>query len=197
MALMMIFELDDATTDDYDAVNEAMGIDENNLPQGMISHAVGPLDEGGLLIVDLWESEDDLNRFFTEQAGPAMEKVGVSPPKQPQVHQVHNHIPQGSGLHPNVIILVESEGFGADNYDAVTGQLDAYAGDGSDHPAVTHIAALRDDGSMVLVDIWDSPEAANEFLEQQVGPAAASAGADVSKMDVRSVPVHNRFSTAG
>ena len=28
MALMMIFELDDATTDDYDAVNEAMGIDD-------------------------------------------------------------------------------------------------------------------------------------------------------------------------
>jgi len=192
MAIMMILELDDATTDDYDAVNEAMGIDENNLPQGLISHAAGPMDGGGLLLVDVWESEDDLNRFFSEQAGPALEQVGVSA-KQPDIHQVHNHIPQGSGLHPNVIILVESEGFGADDYDAVTGQMDAHAGDGSDHPAVTHIAALRDDGSMVLVDIWESPEAANAFLEQQVGPAAASAGADVSKMDVRSVPVHNRF----
>lgn len=194
MALMMIFELDDATTDDYDAVNEAMGIDENNLPQGMISHAVGPLDEGGLLIVDLWESEDDLNRFFTEQAGPAMEKVGVSPPKQPQVHQVHNHIPQGSGSDGSFILLIESEGFSPDDYDDVTSKLDSHAGDGSSHPAVTHVAAITEDG-MVFMDIWESPEAAQRFFEEEVGPAGAEAG--LGELQPRVVPVHNRFVAGG
>jgi hypothetical protein len=122
-----------------------------------------------------------------------MDKVGLSASAQPKVHQVHNHIPKGSGIHPNVIVLIESEGFGTDDYDAVTGQMDAHAGDGSDHPAVAHIAALRDDGTMVFVDIWESEEAANQFVEQQVGPAAANAGADVSSMQTRVVPVHNRL----
>src|SRR5262249_9799688 len=160
MAIMMILELDDATTDDYEAVNEAIGIDQDNLPDGLISHAAGQTDEGGLLIVDVWESEEALDRFLKEHAGPAMEKVGVSPSSEPQIHQVHNHIPQGRGIHPNAIILIEAEGFGPDDYDAVTGELDAHAGDGSGHPAVMHIAALKDDGSMVFVDIWESPEEA-------------------------------------
>src|SRR5262249_31628619 len=116
-----------------------------NLPDGLISHAAGPTDEGGLLLVDVWESEEALDRFFKEHAGPAMEKVSVSPSSDPQVHQVHNHIPQGGGVHPNVLVLIETEGFGPDDYDAVTGQMDAHAGDDADHPAVAHIAAVRDD----------------------------------------------------
>lgn len=192
MAIMMILELDDATTDDYDALNEAIGIDDDNLPQGLIAHAAGPSDEGGLLIVDVWESAEDLDRFFEEHAGPAMEKVGVSP-GQPRVHQVHNHIPAGSGIHPNVIILIESEELGPEDYDAVTGELDAHAGDGSGHPAVTHIAALRDDGSMVFADIWESPEAAAVFVEEHVAPAAASTGKELGELQTRVVPVHNRW----
>jgi len=193
MAILMILELDDATTDDYEAVNAAIGIDEDNLPDGLVSHAVGPTDEGGLLIVDVWESEEALDRFFTEHAGPAMAQVGVGSSAQPRVHQVHNHIPQGSGIHPNTIILIEAEGFGPDDYDAVTGELDSHAGDGSAHPAVMHIAALKDDGSMVFVDIWESPEEAGRFVEEQVGAAAERAGVDMGSVEPRVVPVHNRL----
>jgi len=91
-------ELEGTTTDDYDAVNEAIGIDQDHLPDGLVSHAVGPTDDGGgLLIVDVWESPEQLETFMQEKVGPAMAQVGVEPQGQPRVHPVHNHIEQGSG----------------------------------------------------------------------------------------------------
>ena len=147
------------------------------------------------MIVDVWESEQDLQRFFEQQAGPAMAQVGVEP-AQPRIHPVHNHIPEGSGRHAATLLLIESEGFGPDDYDAVTGHMDAHAGDGSGHPAVTHIAAVTEDG-MVFVDIWDSPESQQRFLEEQVGPASEKAGAGLGDVEPRAVPVHNRFVAGG
>lgn len=195
MAILMILEMDGVTTDDYDALNEAMGIDADHLPEGLVSHAVGPTEDGGgLLIIDVWESEGDLNRFFEQKIGPGMAQVGIESSAQPRVHPVHNHIAQGSGTQGNVILLIESEGFGPDDYDALTGGLDSHAGDGSGHPAVTHIAAISDDG-MVFVDIWDSPESAGRFFEDEIGPAAADS--NLGEIEPRVVPVHNRFSAGG
>ena len=194
MAILMIMDLEGATTEQYDAVNEAMSVDENNLPQGLISHAVGPTDEGGLLIVDVWDTEEDLGRFLEEQVGPAMQQAGVESQAQPRVHEVHNHIPQGSGSDGSFILLIESEGFSTEDYDDVTSKLDSHAGDGSSHPAVTHVAAITEDG-MVFMDIWESPEAAQRFFEEEVGPAGAEAG--LGELQPRVVPVHNRFVAGG
>ena len=194
MAVMMIMDLEGATTEQYEAVNAAIGIDENNLPQGLIQHAVGPTDEGGLLIVDIWESEEDLGRFIEEKAVPAMQQAGVESQAQPRVHEVHNHIRQGSGSEGSFILLIESEGFSPDDYDDVTSKLDSHAGDGSSHPAVTHVAAITEDG-MVFMDIWESPEAAQRFFEDEVGPAAAESG--LGELQPRVVPVHNRFVAGG
>jgi hypothetical protein len=195
MAVLMIMELDGATTDDYEAVNEAMGIHEDNLPDGLISHAVGPTEDGtGLLIADVWESPEQLEHFVQNQVGPAMAKVGLESDAQPRVHPVHNHF-QGSGEEGNVIILIESPGFGPEHYDEVTANMDSHEADGSGHPAVSHVAAITDDG-MVFVDIWDSGESAQKFVEEQVGPAAASAGHDLSNAQTRVVPVHNTFKSA-
>jgi heme-degrading monooxygenase HmoA len=195
MAVLMILELDGTTTDDYDAVNEAMGIDEDNLPDGLVQHAVGPTEDGdGLLIVDVWESEEQLEHFVQNRLGPATAQVGIQSQAQPRVHPVHNHF-QGSGTEGNVIILIESPGFGPEHYDEVTSNMDAHEADGSGHPAVSHVAAITDDG-MVFVDVWHSGEAAGKFVEEQVGPAAASAGHDLSDSKTRVVPVHNRFAPA-
>ena len=194
MSVLMILELEGATTDDYDAVNDAMGIHEGALPQGLISHAVGPTDEGGLLIVDVWDNAADMERFVQERVGPAMQQVGIEPQAPPRVHPVHNHITQGSGQQGNVLLLIESEGFSPDDYDALTGKMDAHAGDGSGHPAVSHIAAVTDDG-MVFIDIWDSPESAGRFFEDEIGPAAADS--NLGEIEPRVVPVHNRFVAGG
>jgi len=75
-------------------------------------------------------------------------------------------------------------------YDDVTSRMPAHEGDGSGHPAVTHIAALTDDG-MVFVDVWDSPESAQSFFESQLAPAAD--GVDMGPIEPKVVPVHNSF----
>jgi hypothetical protein len=194
MAILMIMDLEGMTTEQYEAVNEAMGLHENNLPQGLISHAAGPTEEGGLLIVDVWDNEEDLGRFVQEQVGPAMQQAGVESQAQPRVHEVHNHIPQGSGSDGSFILLIESEGFSPDDYDDVTSKLDSHAGSGSNHPAVTHVAAITEDG-MVFMDIWESPEAAQRFFEEEVGPAAEESG--LGELQPRVVPVHNRYVAGG
>ena len=56
----------------YDEVNRRMGIDAGNLPEGLISHQAGSTD-GGMLIVDVWESAEAFQRFADENAGPALQ----------------------------------------------------------------------------------------------------------------------------
>jgi hypothetical protein len=188
MAILMMLELPRVTTEDYDRVQEIMFAEDPKQPDGLISHVAGPTDDG-VLIIDVWESEDDLNRFVRERVGPAMQQVGA-PQAQPRVLPIHAHIPNGKGTDAGVILVIESDGFRPDDYDVVTAKMDAHAGDGSNHPAVSHAAAVTD-GGMVFVDVWDSPESFGRFTEQQLGPAAA--GADLPAMEPRFVPVHNRM----
>src|SRR6185369_8050814 len=75
MAVLMIMEVDGVTTDDYDQLNEAIGVRVD--------------EDGRFVVVDLWESEEKLGAFF-ERLGPAMEKVGM-PQTEPKIMQAHNH----------------------------------------------------------------------------------------------------------
>jgi hypothetical protein len=188
VAVLMIIELPGATTAMYDQVNEQAGISQENLPEGLISHQAGATDDG-ILIADVWESEEALERFTREQIGPILERMGV-PPAKPRVFPVHSHIEKGQGDRAGVMLVIESDGFSPGDYDAVTSKMDAHRGDGSNHPSVTHIAAVSD-GGMVFVDVWDSPESFGRFAEEQLGPA--SAGANLPELEPRFVPVHNRF----
>jgi len=188
MAILMILDIPGGTVGQYDKVNEIMGVDDDNTPDGLISHAAGPTDDG-LLIVDVWESEDALNRFVGEQVMPAMQQAAV-PQAQPRVLPVHNRIDSGAGSEPNVILLIESDTFTPAMYDDIVSRMPAHAGGGSSHPAVSHVAARTDDG-MVFVDVWDSPESAQRFFESQLGPA--SEGVDIGPIEPKIVPVHNRF----
>jgi hypothetical protein len=43
---------------------------------------------------------------------------------------------------------------------------------------------------MVFADVWDTPESFGRFAEEQLGPAAESAGVDVASLEPRFVPVH-------
>ena len=168
-----------------------MGINPDALPEGLISHVAGPTDSG-MLVVDVWESPEALERFAKERLGPVLAELGAPAGTEPRVFPVHNHIRQGSGTDAGVIVVIESDGFGPDDYDHVTAEMDAHAGDGSSHPAVSHIAAVSDDG-MVFVDVWDSPESVGAFFEEQIGPATAATGTDLGEVEPRFVPVHNRF----
>jgi heme-degrading monooxygenase HmoA len=189
MAVMMIAELPGVTADQYDAVNAKLGLPKDGEPEGLIQHLAGPTGDGWI-VVDVWESLEQFERFFGEGgAAEAIAEVGA-PPVEPRVLPLHNMIRQGAGTEANVFLVIEAEGFTPEMYDELTSKMPAHAGDGSSHGAVSH-AAARANGGMVIVDVWDSPESFQRFAEEQI--AQADADLDLSTMDTRVVPVHNRF----
>jgi heme-degrading monooxygenase HmoA len=186
MSVLMLAEWEDASTDQYDRVNEVMGISgDANAPDGLISHVAAVSDDGKLLIADVWESPEALNAFFTERLSGAMREVGI-PERPPRVLPLHNHS-RGRG-EPNVVMLIELEGT-TDTYDKMRAEMPAHEGDGRNHPAYSHTVAIDGD-KLVVVDLWASPEAFQQFAEEQIGPAAAKHG--VAGFHAKSYRVHNK-----
>ena len=86
MAIAMVQEFatvpGDTSTENYDAVKERLNIDANR-PAGLIFHAAGFTGTGVFRIFDVWESEQDWERFNDERLMPAVAPViesGGAPP---------------------------------------------------------------------------------------------------------------------
>jgi hypothetical protein len=191
MAIMMIIEVPGGTVEQYDRANEIMGIrGDDDAPDGLISHVAGKTEDG-LLVVDLWESEQALNRFMQERLGAALQQSGM-PDARPRMLPVHNHIPAARDTNAGVIVLIEFDGLGTEQYDQLTSHMPAHVRDGSDHPAVSHAFAPTDGGA-VVVDVWGSPEEFGQFAESQVAPAMSKAGLGGRPIEPRFIPVYNHM----
>lgn len=185
MSVLMLVEWEDASPDQYDRANEVMGIaGDSDAPDGLISHVAAISEDGGLLIADVWESPEALNTFFTERLSGALREVGI-PNVQPRVLPLHNHS-RGRG-EPNVVMLIELEAT-TDTYDSMRADMPAHEGDGHNHPAYSHTVAT-DGGKLVVLDLWSSPEAFQQFAQEQIGPAAGKHG--VGGFQAKTYRVHN------
>jgi hypothetical protein len=185
MPILMIMELDGATAEEYDRVDQLIGgLTPENAPAGLISHAVAVTDTG-LMVADVWESPEDLRRFFDERLDAAITEAGL-PRAEPRIVPVHNHI-EGRGEESAALVLIELDGFTTDDYDALTGEMEAHAGDGSAHPAVAHVVGATEDG-LVVVDIWESGQAFAKFGETELAPRM---GDRMAGMQPRVSQVHN------
>jgi hypothetical protein len=64
-----------------------MGVDDDP-PAGLISHTLGRGDDGIWRIVDIWESQEALDRFDAERLRPALMEsfraMGVDPEQMPE-----------------------------------------------------------------------------------------------------------------
>src|SRR5947209_11720602 len=60
--------------------------------------------------------------------------------------------------------------------------------------AKLHISGFGDDGLHVL-DVWESPQAFNDFLQQRLAPAVAEIGIE-GQPDVSFFPLHGVFAPA-
>lgn len=89
MPVALMFENPNGSQEQYDAAREKLGITEDNLPDGGLVHFAGPSPKGGWRVVEVWESQDDAQRFFDERLGPVLAEVGVDR-GQPEVWQVHS-----------------------------------------------------------------------------------------------------------
>ena len=84
----------EASADQYDRVNDAIGSDP---PDGLIVHSA--VDQGGTMkIVDIWESAEKFGSFGESVLGPKVAEVlgeGAAPPT-PEIEELHNYEIHGS-----------------------------------------------------------------------------------------------------
>jgi heme-degrading monooxygenase HmoA len=187
MAVLMILEWPDTPAETYERVNEVMGIQgAGDAPDGLIEH-IAALDGDDIVICDVWESREALEAFFENRLGDALREVGVAP-SPPRIMDVHNRL-EGKGDDAGVLVLIDVPDFGVDTYDQMTESMDAHVM--GEHPSVAHTAALRDDGGVMVVDVWSSPEAFGEFAQSQIAPAGEQAG--LPAFEPRMIPVQNRI----
>ncbi len=185
MAVLMMLEVPGGTLEQYERANELMGITgDDDAPKGLVSH-VAAVTEDGIVIADVWESEAALETFFEDRAGAALAEAGM-PEAKPRIAQVHNHIPQGAGTDAGVLVYLEIDELTPDQYDQMLGAMDAAD---ENHPAVSHVAAVTEDGGFLVADVWESPEAFAEFAEKQIAPAGESVG--MGPVEPSFAKVHN------
>lgn len=86
MAIGLIMDGAGVTQAQYDQVRNEVAPDNKPLP-GMISHAGGPT-ENGWVVVEIWESQEALDKFFKEKLGQALQKANIN--IQPKIFTVYN-----------------------------------------------------------------------------------------------------------
>ena len=100
MAVAFKMKFEGATLEQYDQVMELMGLTANGPgPDGAIFHWVAPID-GGILVMDVWESDAQFNKFAEEQIGPYSQQVGIAGEPKITRFEVHNFfVPSSTAAH--------------------------------------------------------------------------------------------------
>ena len=84
MPSQVILEFEGVTTKEYNAVNDALGIDTNtgsgNWPDGLVVHAAGLNENGHLVVTEVWDTPEHQGRFMEERLGEALVKGGITGP---------------------------------------------------------------------------------------------------------------------
>jgi hypothetical protein len=85
-------ERDDRSLAHYDAVTERVRVDRER-PPGLIVHAAGFTTDGVFRIIDVWETEEQAQRFHNERLGPILEalEVHLAAPARQRFHSYGLH----------------------------------------------------------------------------------------------------------
>lgn len=88
MAVAMMVDNPEGSQEVYEQLRARLGLER---PAGGIFHVAGPSPNGGWRVIEIWESEDEMNRFFQERFIPALHELGFEGPPPPrEVWPVHN-----------------------------------------------------------------------------------------------------------
>lgn len=81
-----------ATLDQYDAIQEKLGLPSGaSGPPGLIFHWVTAVD-GGIEATDVWESEAAFGAFAEGKIGPAAAEIGVAGPPDVTFIPIHAYL---------------------------------------------------------------------------------------------------------
>ncbi len=95
--VLILIEADDTSTDVYDRMAAEMpehAGDSSGYPWHMHSVAT---DGTGIVVADLWPSEEAFGQFAAQRIGPAAQKHGMGPMRQKTL-KVHNRLRSRSGV---------------------------------------------------------------------------------------------------
>jgi hypothetical protein len=97
----LILEFDGVGREEYEAVNEVLGIDMNTgtgaWPEGLLMHSAGATRDGGFVVYEVWDSVEAQERFMNERLGPALKQGGIEdPPSRAEWLDLHAHHSPGS-----------------------------------------------------------------------------------------------------
>jgi hypothetical protein len=86
MSEAIILEFKGVTLDQYNAVNEILGIDGSGTgagdwPPGLIDHTAALTGEN-FVVFEIWESAKTQGQFMESRLGPALGKVGLPEPSR-------------------------------------------------------------------------------------------------------------------
>ncbi len=87
----------DRSTTNYDAIKARLNADAD-LPAGLIVHTAGFVGDGVFRIFDVWESQEDFQRFNDERLMPAVAEVmkeagTIGPPDREYTYELHDVVP--------------------------------------------------------------------------------------------------------
>ena len=79
MALAFLIEIPNFSPEQGAAVLRELGL-SSRPPAGQVLHIEGPIEGGGMRIVDVWESQDTFEAFVREQLAGAFQRAGLELP---------------------------------------------------------------------------------------------------------------------
>jgi hypothetical protein len=79
MPVAMLVEFPGSTLQQYDKVMQILQLGDKP-PTGSFFHSAGQT-EGGLRVVDVWESQQAFDKFVQDKLGKALQEAGLKPPK--------------------------------------------------------------------------------------------------------------------
>jgi hypothetical protein len=88
MAILAIFSGNGFTKQVYEELRKEVDWERKH-PKGAIVHAAGLDDSGNIRVVDVWESEQDLNNFINSRIKPVMERINAPMPRG-EIIPIHN-----------------------------------------------------------------------------------------------------------
>ena len=95
MPVAIEMQFSGATADQYDRILEKMSLTPGgSTPPGAIFHWAAKTD-GGMHIVDVWETKEHFERFAQEQIGPYSKEVGIEDEPEMRFYDVHAYLAAG------------------------------------------------------------------------------------------------------
>jgi hypothetical protein len=94
MSDALVLEFSGVSAAQYREVNALLGIDpdtgEGDWPDGLTSHT-GAASADGLLVFEVWESQDAQAAFMSARLGPALGRAGLPEPARVEWFAVEGH----------------------------------------------------------------------------------------------------------